>query len=141
MNMDCQPILTELIAKLSRYLAGLEAEAVSGLPEEMTLHQFYYLDVIHSLPQPTVSSIAQYRNLAKPTVTVAIKQLEEKGYVHKERTAADKRVTLIHLTEQGRTMVAAHSQVHATIAQRLIAQLEADEIKQLVQILTKLFDE
>ena len=51
----------------------------------------------------TMSDLAKLVNRDKSTVTVLVRKLEEKGFIKKEVSAEDARVSYISLTEKGKT--------------------------------------
>ena len=48
-----------------------------------------------------ITELAELEGLAQPTITILIKQLEEKGLVTRTRGSGDGRVVLVDLTESG----------------------------------------
>jgi DNA-binding MarR family transcriptional regulator len=60
----------------------------------------------------SVSEIARAQNVTLPTITVAIKRLEAKGYVEKVRSQEDGRMVSIRLSRQGEKADAAHRYFH-----------------------------
>src|SRR6478736_3163056 len=48
-----------------------------------------------------ITELAELEGLAQPTITILIKQLEEKGLVTRTRHSDDGRVVLVNLTERG----------------------------------------
>jgi DNA-binding MarR family transcriptional regulator len=48
-----------------------------------------------------ITELAELEGLAQPTITILIKQLEEKGLVTRARQHGDGRVVLVNLTESG----------------------------------------
>jgi DNA-binding MarR family transcriptional regulator len=48
-----------------------------------------------------ITELAELEGLAQPTITILIKQLEEKGLVTRTRQSGDGRVVLVNLTESG----------------------------------------
>jgi DNA-binding MarR family transcriptional regulator len=48
-----------------------------------------------------ITELAELEGLAQPTITILIKQLEEKGLVTRTRQSGDGRVVLVDLTESG----------------------------------------
>jgi DNA-binding MarR family transcriptional regulator len=48
-----------------------------------------------------ITERAELEGLAQPTITILIKQLEEKGLVTRTRQSGDGRVVLINVTESG----------------------------------------
>src|SRR4029077_9722437 len=52
-------------------------------------------------PSRRITELAEHEGLAQPTVTILIKQLEEKGLVTRTRQSGDGRVVFVDLTEGG----------------------------------------
>jgi len=48
-----------------------------------------------------ITELAELEGLAQPTITILIKQLEEKGLVTRTRQSGDGRVVLVNLTDSG----------------------------------------
>lgn len=59
-----------------------------------------YLDIIALTPNCTVSYIANAIKVAKPAVTIKIKELVEKGLVYKEQSSDDHRIHYLHVNEE-----------------------------------------
>src|SRR5258708_7851398 len=75
-------LVRELTGDLSRTEVGL-LNTVSGGPRRIT-------------------ELAELEGLAQPTMTILVKQLEERGLVRRGREDGDGRVVLVHETEAGR---------------------------------------
>lgn len=76
--------------------------AVSGrfLDSSVSYKDVLYLDMISEIPDCTVSRLAELASVTKPTVTVRVNGLVEKGLVVKERSSEDGRVTFLRLSEE-----------------------------------------
>jgi DNA-binding MarR family transcriptional regulator len=48
-----------------------------------------------------ITELAELEGLAQPTMTILVKQLEQRGLVRRERQADDGRVVLVNLTDNG----------------------------------------
>jgi DNA-binding MarR family transcriptional regulator len=48
-----------------------------------------------------ITELAEHEGLAQPTMTLLVKRLEDRGWVERERDAADGRVVLVSLTDAG----------------------------------------
>ena len=53
-----------------------------------------------------ITALAELEGLAQPTMTSMVKQLEQRGLVHRERQTGDGRVVLVTLTEAGSVALA-----------------------------------
>ena len=72
------------------------------------------------------------------SISEAIGILESRGYIRKEASPADRRVTLIHITEEGRAQAAVLAGERRQHAQQFFTVLTEEEKDSLMQILSKL---
>ena len=77
-----------------------------------------------------MSSVAKTLGITVGTLTISINGLVKKGYVHRVRSDADRRVVLVSLTEKG----------EKDMIQSLLKDLSEEETKTLVSALTNLRD-
>ena len=133
--------LIELIGKFSRLIAILE-DQVMDQPEfkSITMRQFYYLDVIRTLENPTITKITKLLNITKPTATIAINKLVDQGFLKKVQSKSDGRIFFIELTSKGKKINEAHDRSHATIVKRLVAALSGKDTKELTRILNQIIN-
>ena len=100
----------ELIKQLldACYLAKRAREMLPALPEGVTSSYIQCLDVIQKLQtrgiQPKISDLSNALNLPRPGVTRTVKEMEHKGYLRKQVSAEDGRVTYLSLTERGQAL-------------------------------------
>lgn len=98
----------ELIKQLldACYLAKRAREMLPALPEGVTSSYIQCLDVIQKLQTrgiwPKISDLSDALNLPRPGVTRTVKEMEHKGYLRKQVSAEDGRVTYLFLTESGK---------------------------------------
>lgn len=131
--------LIELIEKFTRILNVIEEVSLEHHDlKDLTIRQFYYLDILSRLDQPTVSSLAEQMGVSKPTVTVALNSLSEQGYIKKVQSDIDKRIFMIQLTHRGEKICQAHDNGHKIIVEKLLLSLTTDELNQFKSILQKL---
>ena len=91
----------ELIKQLldACYLAKRAREMLPALPEGVTSSYIQCLDVIQKLQTRGI-----WLNLPRPGVTRTVKEMEHKGYLRKQVSAEDGRVTYLFLTESGQAL-------------------------------------
>lgn len=100
----------ELIKRLldACYLAKRARDMLPALPEGVMPSYIQYLDTVGKLQAQgipvKVSDISDALNLPRPGVTRTVKEMEEKGYLKKEASAADGRVTYLTVTEAGQAL-------------------------------------
>jgi len=88
--------------------------------------------------EATVSEIALMMNISMPTVTVAVKKLESKGFVKKEPCSKDGRRAIISLTEMGKKIDKAHGLFHKRMVRNISNQFQETEKDVLYRVITKL---
>jgi DNA-binding MarR family transcriptional regulator len=80
-----------------------------------------------------ITALAGREGLAQPTTTLMVKRLEERGWVTRERDAADGRVVLVSLTEAGQEAL---EEVRADYRGALRDQMVAMSDEQIADLLT-----
>jgi MarR family transcriptional regulator, organic hydroperoxide resistance regulator len=84
-----------------RRLRGRESQQ----PRDVTHSQLRALIVIGREEEVTAGELAKSADLNPASVTAMLDQLEANGIVERRRTARDRRVCLVSLTEKGRAIV------------------------------------
>lgn len=131
--------IVELTSILSRGLAELEERAIeeNGY-SELTASQKHYIEMIGMLGNPNVSELASALRLSKPTVTVGIDRLIDKGYIVKVPSDNDRRNTHLHLTNKGAGFNNMHNYAHRKFAEIVAETFSAEEQITLQNLLEKL---
>ena len=95
------------------YQAKRIRDMLPPLPEGVTPSYLHYLDVMETLEQQgipvKVSDISDALHLPRPGVTRAVKDMEAKGYLQKQASAEDGRVTYLTITGAGRALSAQYN--------------------------------
>ena len=137
-----EPSLVELIALLTRKVAELQSAMVKEAGfSDLSLRQINILDIIQGLQNPTPTELAHELKISKPSVSAAIDRLETAGYIRKVDSDEDRRSYHLHLTQKGQIFSQAHNETHRHLAQFIIRNLEAEDVKQLVRLVGKIFPE
>ena len=100
----------ELIKRMmdTCYLAKRARDMLPPLPNGVMSSYIQYLDAIQKLEakglRVKVSDISDALGLPRPGVTRTVKEMEAKGYLKKQLSAEDGRVTYLSLSEAGRQL-------------------------------------
>lgn len=90
------------------YEAKRIRDLLPALPEGVTPSYIHYLDTIETLERQgarvKVSDISAALSLPRPGVTRTVKEMEARGYLRKQTSPRDGRVTYITATEAGRRL-------------------------------------
>jgi DNA-binding MarR family transcriptional regulator len=86
----------------------------------------------------TPTELAHHRMITSGGMTAALDRLEKKGMVVRVPNPADRRGSLVRLTELGRTVVDASMVLHAETEHKLAAPLSEQDASDLQRILRQL---
>ncbi|MDM5280047.1 MarR family winged helix-turn-helix transcriptional regulator [Paenibacillus silvae] len=115
-----------------RIVHELEQHEVTGIvPSHGDVLMFLYREETLS-----IKMLAERVQRTQPTVTVLVNKLEKLGYVERNKSADDSRVTMIRLTEQGKRLEPIFREVSDQINQIIYADLSEEQSEQLEQLLS-----
>ena len=78
-----------------------------------------------------ITELAELEGLAQPTITILIKQLEEKGLVTRTRQAYDGRVVLVTLTEGGNAALEDYLDELRSVLGDYLAEIPDEQVEAL----------
>lgn len=82
--------------------------------------------------------LVEYTHLSKPTVSLALKKMEQIGLIIKKCDPSDGRVSKIYLTEKGKELERKNFENLQSIDRNVMKGLSEDEIKTVTEILIKM---
>lgn len=106
--------------------------------KDLTNNDMHVIEAIGLNEPKNMTSIAKELSVTVGTLTIAMNSLVKKGYVVRERGKEDRRVVYISLSEKGRKAHEHHAEFHREMIKGITEQLDAEEMRVLVQALTKL---
>ena len=131
----------EVLVKLFNDIMNIEAKAIIT-PEfkDITNNDMHVIEAVGIKEPRNMTSVANTLGITVGTLTISINGLVKKGYVHRVRSDADRRVVLVSLTEKGEKAYHHHEKFHEDMIQSLLKDLSEEETKTLVSALTNLRD-
>lgn len=130
--------LNELLVSTYREINRIEEMALRSLSKNtLSISELHMLDVV-GRNGCTVTDIAQSMGISMPSATIAVKKLEKKGYVTKERDANDARKVVIRLTLEGRKAEAAHHWFHRQMVHNVEKAVPVQDQKTLLYAMREL---
>lgn len=113
------------------------------LPEGVSSSYIQYLDVIESLDaqgiQVKVSDVSDALALPRPGVTRTIKDMEAKGYVKKQSSTLDGRVTYLTITESGKALSAKYNKQYFKELSPFMDTISEEDAICMVKTMEKLY--
>jgi len=106
----------------------------------ITSTENYYLSIINSLKDITLSKFAELAKITKPAATQIINKYVDKGYVIKKISDDDKRVCYIELSEQIKKYLADSCNKLNKMYNECLSFLTEEEFEQFNNLLLKIND-
>ena len=104
----------------------------------LSFSQFGVLEALYHIGPMSQSEIGQKILRSSGNMTMVIDNLEKRRLVKRERSRADRRFLIVHLTEKGRQLISRIFPSHATEIAREFAVLTASEQQTLGKLCKKL---
>ena len=131
--------LNETIIYLSDLIEKILEETIAMSDfEDLTQQQLHYLKVLVKMKNPTLTELARELSLTKPTVTVLVDKLTEKGYIKRVHSDADRRVMHLHIDKKGAKVNALREIAHQKMAEKIRSGLSETETAILTELLRKI---
>lgn len=108
--MNQEEIFNNLLVMLFNEILDVEQKAlITGSFKEISINDMHIIDAIGVKEPKNMGTVAKAMAVTMGTLTTAINNLVKKGYVTRVRSAEDKRVVLISLTDKGRSAYEKHA--------------------------------
>ncbi|MBN2604223.1 MAG: winged helix-turn-helix transcriptional regulator [Bacilli bacterium] len=99
--------------------------------DRITGRQFKFLKEIHLRKEVTLTELARHFKVSKPYMTEVINKFEESKIIEKTKSKNDKRVSLITLTDVGRTLATSNVLESARAVEKIYERLSPSEVEHL----------
>lgn len=131
-------MMSSVVSEMNAFL--LERLRDAGITDLAPSHGDILAELFRS-GQATMGELAQRIHRGPSTVTALVGKLRKLGYVEVSRSDADKRVSIVCLSEKGRGFRGTFESISEELASKLACALSDGEREQLDGILQKLHDE
>lgn len=136
-----QMVLNNILMEVYHNIVRVEEEFLQKNNRiNLTIREMHLIECVGEDKEngKTVSEIAEFLKIAKPSVTVAVGKLEKKGYLSKNSCHTDGRIVRVKLTREGRKVYTYHKQYHMTMIHEIEGEFGEDEREVLVRVITRL---
>lgn len=132
--------LNELLVDTFNIILKSEEISLKKLDKvDLSMNEMHLIEAIAKNGQnSTVGSLAPALGITMPSVTVALKKLEKKGCIEKNKSSEDGRSVFVTLTGKGKLLNELHKNFHAHMVSQIIGQLTDDEQNLLYKMILKL---
>ncbi|MFF7734458.1 MULTISPECIES: MarR family transcriptional regulator [unclassified Streptomyces] len=104
--MDDVDLVTRSVLTASRLLVGISARSLAAVEERVTLPQFRMLVMLSTRGATKLVTLADLLQVAPSTAMRMVDRLIAAGLADRKHNPANRRETLLQLTEEGRRTVA-----------------------------------
>lgn len=142
LDPSAKHITGRIVRLASLFLQEFERNKQAALgPYGLNESDFGVLSPLRRTGEPfelTPTELARHRMITSGGMTAALDRLERKGMVVRVPNPADRRGSLVRLTEQGRAVVDASMVLHSETEHELVAPLGEKDARELERILRQL---
>lgn len=139
--------LNEMLVNTYRAVLSIEEAMLKDLSSgRLSISEMHMIESIGKNKEKgmSITDIAQQMDITLPSVTMAIKKLEKKGFVTKEKNANDGRMVFVKLTREGVRADIAHRYFHRQMIKAIgktIPDHEKEVLLKCLQSLNAFFKE
>ena len=143
--------MTQHEAQLNGFLVNVfndilrleEASIRKGPCKNLSVSEMHVLEAVEKSSVDAsgaagMAEVAAHLSITSGTLSVAVKTLEQKGYLVRSRGSRDKRRVTVALTSAARSALESHAAFHETLVARAAARLSEAEIAALSTALASL---
>ena len=132
--------LNSLLVDTFNSILRYEETALKSMsPSPVTVTEAHVLEAVGKQDGGSmVSEIAAALRIALPTATVAIKKLEQKGFLTKTACTDDARRFIVSLTDAGKRIDRAHALFHTRMVRNISREFSDEEKDVLLRAVQKL---
>ena len=107
---------------------------------ELTPLQFALLDSLATTGPQDQVTLGGATALDRTTISVVIRKLEQRGLLRREKSSRDQRANIVSISAEGKRLLATARPAVEAAQRRIVAPLEPDERRKLLELLEKLAD-
>ncbi|MDR2833033.1 MAG: MarR family transcriptional regulator [Streptococcaceae bacterium] len=138
MKPDIQTVNEYLVSIFNDILTIEEAELQKSMFSDISIKEMHTIEAIGLYRKKTSSQVAKELMITVGTLTVAINNLEKKGYVERIRSEDDRRVVKLGLTKKGKLVFRVHQSFHREMVKNILGDMNEEEATALLKALKNL---
>ena len=137
-RVECRPDTIETICQAAGALYSLTSDIARLLPRDMSMTSVSTLSTLYQHSPQRITALAAAQGVTQPSMTSLIGSLEKSGMVRRRPDPADRRATLIELTDRGFNYIVERRRRGTEQLVAYIATLSGDERQALTNALPTL---
>lgn len=97
----------------------------------------HYINILYELNKPTLTSFSRKAKISKPAATRIIQRFLNKGYIIKQPSSTDRRVTYLQLSQALQEFCKDNTNLFDQVFLQCISSLSEKELAELKYLITK----
>ncbi|MBE9388658.1 MarR family winged helix-turn-helix transcriptional regulator [Vagococcus salmoninarum] len=138
MDSNLEVVNAYLVTVFNDILTIEESELKKSQFDDLSIKEMHTIEAIGLHQEKTSSEVAKALSVTVGTLTVAINNLEKKGYVERVRGTTDRRIVRLKLTNRGRLFYRVHHLFHKKMVEAALGDMNEDEKKAIIKGLRNL---
>ncbi len=131
--------LDDAMLRLGRLMAS-RAVGPDCCPHSITMPQALLLRHLNANGPTKMGDIASLLAVKPPAASSAVAGLEKDGLLSRETDNDDRRVTLVHITQEGRVALHTAEEARRVAMRRYLSVLSEEDVRSLIGVHHKLLD-
>src|ERR1700761_6558075 len=131
-----EPHVLELGRGLERHLAYVWWRLMREVPSGLSRAAASVLVTLRDEGPQRVTALAAHENVTQPTMSTLIRRLERRALIVRSADAADRRASLVEVTDAGRVLMREREQARSQWLAERISRLSEPEREQVERALT-----
>lgn len=136
--------LNEFLVNVFNDILRLEEDSLAkGEHKNLSVSEMHVIEAVFACEQQGnagMADVAARLAVTASTLTVAVKTLEQKGYLLRTRKEKDKRRVSVNVTEKAQSALNQHSAFHEALVKSAASSLSDEQLKALSQALGSLHE-
>lgn len=138
MDANLEKVNKYLVTVFNDILTIEESELRKSQFDDLSIKEMHTIEAIGLHNERTSSEVAKRLSITVGTLTVAINNLEKKGYVERVRSEKDRRIVRLKLTNRGRLFYRVHQHFHKKMVEAALKDMDESEQQALIKGLANL---
>ena len=134
--------LNDIVISIYDSVQRVEEQMLSKSVPNLSISELHILETVWKLRVSgcSISDIALEHQVTLPSMTVAVKKLEKKGFIEKLRSETDGRVIYVKLTRMGQKVNAMHRYFHEHMIRSFLRDIDDNQRPVLMSALQNMND-
>lgn len=131
--------LIYVIQSITRNIRELKEKEIENMElQDFSFSYFRYIEAVNMLEKPTFVELTMKMGLSKPTVTIMVNKLIDKGFIQKTKSPEDGRIYYLSLTAKGKEIIDSYNDIYKKYTEQIADRFNKKEMDILISLLKRM---